>query len=70
MDEVTWVIGGTDLDDVVGKLERCAAASLKLAGDNTARFKESKTETILFGTAKEQAVPESEPGGGQSSRSV
>ena len=28
VDDVTWVVEGTDLDDVVDKLERCAAASL------------------------------------------
>ena len=48
VDNVTWVVEGTDLDDVVGKLERCAAASLEWAGDNAVRFEESKTEAILF----------------------
>ena len=48
VDDVTWVVEGTDVDDVVEKLERCAAASLEWAGDNAVRFEESKTEAILF----------------------
>ena len=48
MDDVTWVVEGTDVDDVVGKLEECAAASLEWGGDNAVRFEESKTEAILF----------------------
>ena len=36
------------MNDVVEKLERCAAASLEWAGDNSVRFEESKTEAILF----------------------
>ena len=36
------------MDDVVGKLERCTAASLKWADSNAVRFEESKTEAILF----------------------
>ena len=48
VDDVTWVVEGTDVDDVVEKLERCAAAGLEWAGDNAIRFEESKTEAILF----------------------
>ena len=48
VDNVTWVVEGTDVDDVIEKLERCTAASLGWAGDNTVRFEESKTEAILF----------------------
>ena len=48
MDDVTWVVEGTDVDDVDSKLERCAVASLRWADDNAARFEESKTEAILF----------------------
>ena len=48
VDDVTWVVEGTDVDDVAEELERCAAASLEWAGDNAARFEESKTEAILF----------------------
>ena len=29
VDDVTWVVEGTDVDDVVSKLERCAQASLE-----------------------------------------
>ena len=48
VDDVTWVVEGTDVDDVVSKLERCARASLEWADNNAVRFEESKTETILF----------------------
>ena len=39
---------GTDVDDVVSKLERCTQASLEWANNNAVRFEESKTEAILF----------------------
>ena len=29
VDDVTWIAEGTDIDDVVSKLERCAQASLR-----------------------------------------
>ena len=48
VDDVTRVVEGTDVDDVVEKLERCAAASLEWAGDNAVRFEESKAEAILL----------------------
>ena len=48
VDDVTWVVEGTDLDDVVEKLERCATANLEWAGKNAVRFEESKTKAILF----------------------
>ena len=48
VDDVTWVVEGTDVDDIFEKLERCAAASLEGAGDNAVRFEESKTEAFLF----------------------
>ena len=48
VDDVTWVVEGRDVDDVVSKLERCAQASLRWADNNAVRFEESKTEAILF----------------------
>ena len=48
MDDVTWVVEGSDIDDVVSRLERCAQASLDWADSNAVRFEESKTEAILF----------------------
>ena len=42
VDDITWLVEGTNLNDVVNKLERCAA------GNNAVRFETSKTETILF----------------------
>ena len=48
MDDVTWLVEGTDLNDVVSKLERCAAASLQWASCNAVRFETSKTEAVLF----------------------
>ena len=40
VDDVTWVVGGPDIEDVVGKLERCAQASLEWADNNAVRFEE------------------------------
>ena len=48
MDDITWVAEGVDLDDVVRKLEGCAAASLQWAEDNAVRFETSKMEAVLF----------------------
>ena len=48
VDDLTLVVEGTYVDDVVEKLERCAATSIEWAGDNAVRFEESKTEAILF----------------------
>ena len=48
MDDVTWVVEETDVDDVVSKLERCAWASLERADSNAVNFEESKTEAIVF----------------------
>lgn len=45
---VPWVVEGTDVDDVVRKLEQCAATSPRWADDNTVRFETSKTEVILL----------------------
>ena len=48
MDDVIWVTEGRDLDDVVRKLEGCAAASLRWAESNAVCFETSKTEVVLF----------------------
>ena len=48
MDDVTWVVEGTDVDDAIGKLERCAQASLDWADNKAVRFEETKTGAILF----------------------
>ena len=48
MDDATWIVEGTDVEDVAQRLERCAATSLRWADENTVRFEESKTEAILF----------------------
>ena len=48
VDDVTWIVEGTDISDVASKPERCAAASLRWADENVVRFEASKTETILF----------------------
>ena len=42
VDDITWLVDGTDLNDVVSKLERCAA------DNNAVCFETSKTEAILF----------------------
>ena len=48
VDDVTWVAEGYDLDDVMRKLERCAAVSLEWGERNAVRFETAKTEAILF----------------------
>ena len=52
VDDVTLVVEGTDVDDVVSKLERCARASLEWADNNAVRFEETKTEVILFSNGR------------------
>ena len=54
VDDVTWVVEGTDVEDVVSKLERCAQASLEWADNNAVRFEESKTEAILFSNRRKR----------------
>ena len=48
VDDMTWLVEGAELNDVVNKLERCMAASLQWANNNAVRFETSKTEAILF----------------------
>ena len=48
VDDITWLVEGTDLNDVVSKLERCGAASLQWADSNAVHFETSKTEATLF----------------------
>ena len=48
VDDVTWLVEGPDLSDVVNKLQRCAAASLQWADSNAVCFEASKAEAILF----------------------
>ena len=55
VDDVTWLAEGTNLNDVVDKLERCAEASLQWADHNAVRFETSKTEAVLF--SKKRKTP-------------
>lgn len=48
VDDVTWLVEGRDVGEVVRKLERCVAASLEWAESNAVRPETSKTEAILF----------------------
>ena len=48
VDDVTWLVEGRDVGEVVQGLERCATASLAWADGNAVRFEISKTEAILF----------------------
>ena len=56
------------MDDVVEKLERCAAANLEWAGNNAVRFEESKTEAILFSKRRRHKRCRREIRGGASHR--
>lgn len=44
VDDITWVVEGTGPNDAVGRLERCAEASLSWADGNAVRFETPKTE--------------------------
>lgn len=46
VDGVTWIVEGYDANDVVGKLEQCAAASLEWAEHNAVRFETTKSEAM------------------------
>ena len=48
LDDVGWAVEGTDLDDVISKLERCSAASLRWASNNAVSFETPKAEAIHF----------------------
>ena len=48
VDDVTWAVEGTSLDEVVDELEKCAAASLQWAKRNAVKFETPKTEAIHF----------------------
>lgn len=47
VDDVTWVVEGGNVAEVVGKLERCATASLEWAENNSIRFETAKAEAML-----------------------
>ena len=51
-DDVTWLVEGRDVGEVVAKLERCATASLRWADNNAVRFETSKTEATFFSGRK------------------
>ena len=48
VNDVTWLVEGRDVGEVVQKLEGRAAASLEWARGNAVCFETSKTEAILF----------------------
>ena len=63
VDDVTWVVEGTDVDDVVSKLERCAQASSDWADNNAVRFEESKTGDSALESAEASTVSSGDQGG-------
>ena len=52
VDDVTWLVEGNNIDDVVTGLEQCAAATLRWADSNAVRFEMSKTEAMLLSRRK------------------
>ena len=52
MDDVTGVVEGAGVGEVVRRLEQCAAATLDWASSNAVRIEETKTEAILFSKKK------------------
>ena len=59
--DITWIVEGTDINDVTSRLERCAAASLRLADDNAVRCEVSKTEAIPFSKRRKHRRCERDP---------
>ena len=47
VDDVTWFVEGTSVEEVASRLEWCAEESLRWAERNAVRFEISKTEAIL-----------------------
>ena len=52
MDDVTWLVEGAGVGEVVRRLEQCAAATLDWASSNAVRIEETKTEAVLFSKKK------------------
>ena len=48
VDDVTWLVEGDSVGEVVHRLEQCALATLEWASSNAVCFEETKTEAILF----------------------
>ena len=48
MDDVTWFVEGSSIQEVREQLEWCAEESLRWAEDNAVQFEVSKTEAVLL----------------------
>ena len=48
VDDVTWFVEGTNIEEVTRGLEACAAESLRWAEGSAVRFETSKTEAVLL----------------------
>jgi hypothetical protein len=57
VDNVTWVVDGTNAAEVTMKLMRYASACLSWAASNAVRFEADKTEAILFSKPRANQVP-------------
>ena len=55
VDDITWVAKGVDLDDVVRKLEGCAAASLKWATQSSLRHPRPRRSSSPEGGSTDDA---------------
>ena len=55
MDDVTWIVEGEGLMDLVLKMEKCAERSLRWAKGNAGRFETSKTAAIFSSKNKKQS---------------
>jgi hypothetical protein len=53
VDHVTWIVEGTNVEEVTEQLNKCAAKSLAWVEQNAVRFEEDKTEAILFSKCRE-----------------
>jgi hypothetical protein len=57
VDDVTWVVDGTNVAEVTTKLTRCASACLSWAASIAVHFEAEKTEAILFSKRRANQVP-------------
>jgi hypothetical protein len=53
VDDVTWIIDGTTVEEVTEQLNKCTAKTLTWVEQNAVRFEEDKTEAILFSKCQE-----------------
>ena len=62
MDDITWFVEGTSVEEVARGLERCAEESLVWAQGNAVRFETAKTEAILLSRRRSHGLAKRDRG--------